>query len=267
MILKLARTLFILTSWWLSVSSFAFSSVPELPKDFKPWRIGVSMPSFYPVKVSKAYGVNEKQDWTVLMHNHMSYMGASQLSNVRSAIPDYDGFGLPLIPGSSMLRQIGRMEQLPDTIYLYWVSLFNQRFFVTQYQIPEEVKQRMMIPHPISYNETRSCYETYLYFGLMPNGQAKIWQGGCDGFTFIEEVPPTREMQKDTSGHDAEAYYRNYHDKLQQRASSEGITLDPIPWEKVNHVFYYDEEIAYQANLERMRQKSAEIIRRNAENK
>ena len=268
MILKLARTLFILTSWWLSVSSFAFSSVPELPDDFFPWRIGISMPSFYPAKVTKAYAVNEEQDWTVLMHNHMTYMGSSQLKVVRGIIPEYDGFGLPLAPSFSILKQLNKTKQLPDTIYLYWVSLYNQRFFLTKYDIPQKVKNRMMIPYPRSYNNTRSCYKTELYFGLLPNGNAKVWLAGCHrNFEFIEEVEPTAELDKDTSGHTAEVYYHEYYDDLKSRAESEGVTLDPIPWEKVNHVFYYDKEKAYERNLERMKQQSADIIRQNAENK
>ncbi len=267
MTLKLAGILFFLTCSWGSFSCLAFSSVPELPKDFRPWQIGITMPSFYPARVTKAYGVNESQDWTVLMHNHFTYMSSSRLKVIRGMIPEYDGYGLPLMPSFSRLKQIGRMKQLPDTIYLYWVSIYNQRFFVTKYQLPEKIKQKMLVPHPVSFNSTRSCYQTYIYFGLLPNGHAKVWLGGCDNFTFIEEVKPTMEMDKDTSGHTAEVYYHEYYDDLKSRAESEGVTLDPIPWEKVNHVFYYDKEKAYERNLERMKQQSAEIIRKNAENK
>ncbi len=240
-------------SGFFSVGSYAFSTVPELPEDFKEWQIGIVMPSFYPVRVTKAYGVNHKQDWTVLMHNHMSFMQSSELETVTGMIPDYDGFGLPLAPGYSLLKQIGSTKQLPDTIYLYWASLYNQRFFVTEYTVPKAIKEKMLIGYPISYNETRSCYETYLYFGLLPNGHAKVWQGGCNRFSFIEEVPPTLELDKDSKGHTADAYYRDFYGAVVERAQKAGVKLDPIPWEKLNKVFIYDKQKAIDAYLERMK--------------
>ncbi|MEW4560819.1 DUF2931 family protein, partial [Vibrio cholerae] len=41
------------------------------------WRVGVTMPSFYPVNVTRVYGVNNKEDWTVLIHNFMTFVSDS----------------------------------------------------------------------------------------------------------------------------------------------------------------------------------------------
>ena len=60
------------------------------------WRIGYAMSSLYPAKVTKAYGVNEDQDWTSFVHNDMHFMTRTDLKRVKRVEPDYDGFGLIL---------------------------------------------------------------------------------------------------------------------------------------------------------------------------
>lgn len=100
------------------------------------------MPSFYPVNVTRVYGVNNKEDWTVLIHNFMTFVSDSDISYIHQIFPDYDGFGLPHALGITSRSQIGvGTTQLPDTLYMYWVSLFDTKFYVTKYEIPDNVKQ------------------------------------------------------------------------------------------------------------------------------
>ncbi|EJL6291356.1 DUF2931 family protein, partial [Vibrio cholerae] len=58
------RLFLILSIVLLSACSSNAASVPG-----KAWYVGVTMPSFYPVKITQIYGVNEKENWTVLIHN------------------------------------------------------------------------------------------------------------------------------------------------------------------------------------------------------
>lgn len=79
------------------------------------------MPSFYPVRVTQVYGVNNKEDWTVLIHNFMTFVSDSDVEYIRNRFPDYDGFGLPHALGITSRNQIGTgTNHLPDTLYVYW---------------------------------------------------------------------------------------------------------------------------------------------------
>uniref|UniRef100_UPI0011ED7E8C DUF2931 family protein n=1 Tax=Vibrio cholerae TaxID=666 RepID=UPI0011ED7E8C len=51
------------------------------------WRVGVTMPSFYPVRVTQVYGVNNKEDWTVLIHNFMTFVSDSDVEYIRNRFP------------------------------------------------------------------------------------------------------------------------------------------------------------------------------------
>ena len=96
-------------------SSYA-GPIPE-----KAWSVSVAMPSFYPVKVTQAYGVNEAQNWTSPLHSFSHFMRISDLKNVQGWLPEYDGFGLPVHSFAMNTRgeQIIKIKLPPDTLYLY----------------------------------------------------------------------------------------------------------------------------------------------------
>ncbi|MBT2916367.1 DUF2931 family protein, partial [Vibrio anguillarum] len=87
----------------------------------------VSIPSFYPVKVTQAYGVNEAQNWTSPLHTFSQFMRISDLKNVQGWLPEYDGFGLPVhsFAMNTQGEQVVKIKLPPDSLYLYWVSLIN----------------------------------------------------------------------------------------------------------------------------------------------
>jgi len=239
--MKLILALFLLLFFFVNQAR-AFTHLPELPDDLKAWRVGITMSSFYPVEINRIYGVNESEDWTSLLHNHSSRrsLAASRFSNVRVDFPEYDGFELYLGPPVSYIRQIAETSHLPDTVYLYWTSLFNQRFFVTQFHLSEQLKAKMMIQKQFFYDNRMSCYENDLVFGLLPNGQAKVWLSGCATYTFIDEIAPVKERNKSIDGRDAESYRKGWeYQDILERAKSENATIDPIPWERVNQVVTY----------------------------
>ncbi|MDE1323983.1 DUF2931 family protein [Vibrio aestuarianus] len=222
-------------------SSYA-GPIPE-----KAWSVSVSMPSFYPVKVTLAYGVNENENWTSLLHSFTPQsFSNSELSNARKKLPNYDGFGLPLHAISITSRyQIGGTNHLPDSVYLYWVSLVNTQFYVTKYIVPESIKQLMAKQD--SYTRANGfvvnpCYRTDFVFGLLPNGQAKVWLRGCGETVYLAELAPDKVMDRDSNGFTADTYKEaSYLGRIHQRAKDAGVSIAPIPWDKVNKVYSMEE--------------------------
>ncbi|HGF7230886.1 DUF2931 family protein [Vibrio cholerae] len=205
------------------------------------WSISVTMPSFYPANVTQVYGVNDKENWTALLHGYLHTMRNSELKRIQERFTDYDGFGLSLL-NTTMGVQIGTgTTHLPDTLYLYWVSLFDTKFYVTKYEIPTSVKQ--LIATKTTYTRrdgaiVDSCYRAEFIFGLLPNGQAKVWLDGCGETIYLTELAPDQILDRDSNGVKFDSYRKSssFAD-VQQRAKDAGVELEPIPWDKVNKVY------------------------------
>ncbi|MDE1237008.1 DUF2931 family protein [Vibrio aestuarianus] len=223
-------------------SSYA-GPIPE-----KAWSVSVSMPTFYPVSVTQAYGVNDAQDWTSPLHAFSQFMRISAFENIKKELPDYDGFGLPIHPFAMNRRgdQVMRIKLPPDTLYLYWVSLINTQFYVTKYTVSEDVKS-LMAQKSLYQNRDGSlgnvCYRTEFVFGLLPNGQAKVWLRGCGEIIYLTELAPDKVMDRDSHGFGAEKYKQpgSSLERIHQRAKDAGVLIDPIPWDKVNKVYSMEE--------------------------
>ncbi|WP_413081943.1 DUF2931 family protein [Vibrio paracholerae] len=209
------------------------------------WSISVTMPSFYPIDVTQAYGVNNKDDWTVLLHGYMHTMRNSELDRIQGRFPDYDGFGLPLARYTRGVQIGTGTTRLPDTLYLYWVSLFDTKFYVTKYEIPDNVKQ--LVATKTTYTKWNGfivdpCYRAEFIFGLLPNGQAKVWLSGCSETIYLTELAPDQTPDRDSNGFKADTYKESsYLRNIQQRAKDAGVELEPIPWDKVNKVYSINE--------------------------
>ncbi|WP_217535503.1 DUF2931 family protein [Vibrio cholerae] len=205
------------------------------------WSISVTMPSFYPANVTQVYGVNDKENWTALLHGYLHTMRNSELKRIQERFTDYDGFGLSLL-NTTMGVQIGTgTTHLPDTLYLYWVSLFDTKFYVTKYEIPTSVKQ--LIATKTTYTRrdgaiVDSCYRAEFIFGLLPNGQAKVWLDGCGETIYLTELAPDQILDRDSNGVKFDSYRKSssFAD-VQQRAKDAGVELESIPWDKVNKVY------------------------------
>ena len=215
-----------------------------LPGD--PWAVSIVMPSFYPVKVTQAYGISNSKDWTIpLIGLHQQYMETSKIDYVRKAFPGYDGFGFPVSPVTSLRgRQIGLgTNHIPDSIYIYWTSLINVRFFVTKYDVTPKVKELMATE--LYYRRSDGskglpCYRTNLFFGLLPNGKTKVWLRGCEQLIYLAELDPAREKDRDQNGTTADEYRQGptpTPQRVRQRGIDAGISTIPIPWEKVGKIY------------------------------
>ncbi|EEO02095.1 hypothetical protein VCA_001061 [Vibrio albensis VL426] len=203
------------------------------------------MPSFYPANVTQVYGVNDKENWTALLHGYLHTMRNSELKRIQERFTEYDGFGLSLL-NTTMGVQIGTgTTHLPDTLYLYWVSLFDTKFYVTKYELPTSVKQ--LIATKTTYTRrdgaiVDSCYRAEFIFGLLPNGQAKVWLDGCGETIYLTELAPDQILDRDSNGVKFDSYRKSssFAD-VQQRAKDAGVELEPIPWDKVNKVYSINE--------------------------
>ncbi|TFH89960.1 DUF2931 family protein [Vibrio ouci] len=211
------------------------------PDDMPEWRVSVSSSSLFPTKVTKSYGTNHQENWTSQLHAFSQFMAKSDMRNVKKWLDGYDGYGLPLHT-FTMVRgvQVSGRKSLPDEVNLYWTSLANTQFYVTRFDLDEKIKRIMASKD--SYigrsGDEISCYRTEIVFGLLPNGQAKVFLKGCGELIYLTELKPEKVMDKDAQGFSAEDYIKlSYLTRIQKRAEVAGATLDPIPWDKVNKVY------------------------------
>ncbi|MEF1254985.1 DUF2931 family protein [Vibrio sp. M260112] len=221
----------------------AFSRVPDVPEDMPKWRVGYAMSTLYPVKVTQAYGVNDSRGWTSFIHNDVLFFGRTELKEMRKYAPNYDGYSIALGIPVEIKSQVAPTSVLPDSIYLYWASVTNQRFFATKFDLTPKMKTVMSTKEPfIRFDGFNThCYRSDIVFGFLPNGNTKVWLDGCGEYKFVTELEPVEEFDMDTFGNDAEIIRDNYSEDMAERAKQLGATLDPIPWEKVNKVYSKEE--------------------------
>ncbi|ENM3922341.1 DUF2931 family protein, partial [Vibrio cholerae] len=83
-----------------------------------------------------------------------------------------------------------------------------------------------------------SCYRAEFIFGLLPNGQAKVWLDGCGETIYLTELAPDQILDRDSNGVKFDSYRKSssFVD-VQQRTKDAGVELEPIPWDKVNKVY------------------------------
>ncbi|WP_063337724.1 MULTISPECIES: DUF2931 family protein [unclassified Marinomonas] len=231
--------------FFLSLSFFTlagcnyFDKEEPFPEGFRYWEVHVISPSYYPVMIDEAYGVNEKEDWTLYVTGFGGHTWAkSELNNARKKIPDYDGFGLPLHVISTTSGSQSGTRTLPESIYIYWASLAEGKFYVNKFDLTLDMREAMMTddPETLSNGNISHCYQKDIAVGLLPGGKMKVWRLGCNKFTFMGEVSAAKEFESYPSNID---YYEAMQKKAEKRAADNDVELFPIPYEKVDQVFEY----------------------------
>ncbi|EKO3367640.1 DUF2931 family protein [Vibrio fluvialis] len=235
----------------LYACSLNASSLPD-----RPWTVSVTTPSAYPVSVTQAYGVNDEEDWTSLLHNFSQFMRISDFKNISPRFEGYDGYGLPIADyAMNQQRQITPIKLPPNELYIYWTSLINTKFFVTKYEIPSNVRE--LVGRKGQYRNwdgtlEGDCYRTEFVFGLLPDGNAKIYLRGCGEIVFLKDLAANRILDKDANGASAEMYINgSVLGRIHKRAADQGVSLDPIPWDKVNKVYAKEPIISLEEALAR----------------
>ncbi|MGD8233073.1 DUF2931 family protein [Vibrio sp. TRT 1302] len=217
----------------------SFNRGSSVPEDMPAWRIGYAMSTLYPAEVTQAYGVNDSRDWTSFIHNDVLFFGRTEPQKVIKYYPNYDGYSIALGIPVTTKSQIMPTNVLPDSVYLYWASVTNQRFFATKFDLTPKMKKVMSTKEPFTRFDgfKTHCYRSDIIFGFLPNGNTKVWLDGCGEYKFVTELEPIKELDMDTFGNVAEAYQADYGESMIERAKQLGATLDPIPWDKVNKVY------------------------------
>lgn len=199
---------------------------------FLPWRIGAAISYEFPASVLEAYGVNESDDWTSMMlpYGNLTTSSRLNLENYkRYSYQEYDGLKLVL---DSFLNftpnQTGLgIKTLPDELYVYWWVKNSGVQYATVVEVTPKIKAAVTkaYPHPSWRFEGENCYQTDFIFGLLPDGRAKLWLKGCRIYTYVGEYQPTKVMPP---------------------ADPSKIRNKPIPWDKVNQVWYDKEKYKMQ---------------------
>ncbi len=236
------NNILIFASIILTLSGCAKQDFPE-DDMFSPWRIGAAIPYGYVSTVIEAYGVNYTKDWTSLMlpYGNLGSESRLNLQNARENLnAEYDGYGLPLTFFTNFTpKQIGfGIKTLPEELYMIWYSLYDTTKYATVIPVTPEIKAAMLKPytHHSERLKGRNCYQTNFIFGLLPHGKVKLWLEGCRRYTYIGEFEPTRSMPDQVN-----PFGSNEHNPTYKLAKKEGLTIDPIPWNKVNKVWYNKE--------------------------
>ncbi|PSV40244.1 hypothetical protein C9J41_10740 [Photobacterium sp. GB-50] len=212
----------------------------RVPDEVPDWTVGYAMPSFYPVRVTKAYGINTQEDWTSILHTHSQFMTVSDFKRIKGFLPNYDGYGMPLRSYSTIAyyEQIMKTNHLPDKVVLYWTSLFDAKFYITELDVTPKMKALMYTQqhHVESDGIKRTCYQSQFDFGFLPNGQVKVWLEGCGKYTYVTELSPTSMPDTDYNSITSKQYFQAT-EYVKKRAKKAHATLTPIPWDKVNKVY------------------------------
>ncbi|WP_185067094.1 DUF2931 family protein [Vibrio ponticus] len=210
----------------LLVGAVSCSSQPKYIEDerFRPWRIGAAISYHFPAFVYEAYGVNYSEDWTSLMLSYTNLTSGTRLNldYMRDyAHNDYEGFALPLHPLINYTpSQLGLgTKTLPEELYIYWRVSNSKIKYATVVEVSNEIKAAMTraYPHPSWRFKGQNCYQTDFLFGLLPDGRAKLWLRGCDIYTYIGTYQPSKSMPS---------------------PYAEEAENNPIPWDKVDKVWY-----------------------------
>jgi hypothetical protein len=236
----------------LAFSAFGCSSSLKVPDDMQPWELYIAMPSFYTVKVLELYGVNNTEDWTRPTHGYGLARNRAELSNVKRGLPitddagnDYDGLGIPLSLNANMpaVQIGGGVARPPESIYANWVSLYDKKLYITKIDLPQKVIQYMYKKHMYTLKRANKgakpqvCYQNSVTLGFLPNGHVKVWLTGCGKFTYIMDQAPDAMFDKPTISFDPEMYSES-EAYLKKIAKEAGIITQPVPWDKVNKVYW-----------------------------
>nr|WP_319020564.1 DUF2931 family protein [Vibrio litoralis] len=140
----------------------------------------MTTPSFYNVEVSQAYGINEQEDWTSVLFSYSQLSNFNNLKNIQQWFPNYDGFGIALNPGAGVApAQIGGTNHLPDSIYVYWTSMHDLKFYVTKFDLSDKIKALMLKKNLINMQEVIFLAISIIFhWGCYPMVMLKC---GCRG--------------------------------------------------------------------------------------
>lgn len=210
----------------------------QLPEDAPTWEVSIFCSSLYPVTIQKIHAINITKDWTKILMGSGDGIWLTRSSQIKEIFPNYKGYGIPLyFKFASVFNQPDYSDELPEIIYIYWTSISNTRFFITQLKIDKEFVNNMKTKIYFERGKS-SCYPSNIDFGLLPDGSAKVWLSCAGRYRYIGKIGYSKELKEDSNGHGPEDY-KEEQQKIKERANYFGVNLFPIPIDKIDKTYIY----------------------------
>ncbi len=208
-------------------------------KDGHTWSIYATAPFYYGVEVEHISTVNQAQNW-VTSHLHLQRPSRSKeewITYAKVEDWEFDPFGFELYGNNvNSAQAIYPKVNAPEKVFIAWLSLAEGKYYRLNYSLSPELRQTMQ--HNLLYKDKGGLgCGSILLFGFIPGGEANVWLDACGKYTFIERVKaqwgPLDEAY-DSRGMDS--FYPMLIEEHRERAEADGVTLFPIPPERLEHM-------------------------------
>ncbi|MBE7216090.1 DUF2931 family protein [Shewanella benthica] len=209
-------------------------------KDGSTWRIYATAPFYYDVYVEQVNTYNDNLGWAT-SHTRLNRSYDSRAERIKEAKFShwtFDPFSLELYGNYvNSAQTISPKVNAPEQVFIAWLSLAEGKYYQLDYFLSPELRQTML--HNLLYKDKDGLgCGSILLFGFIPGGEANVWLGACGKYTFIERV-------KALMGPFDESYFGKGHQsrlypglirRQKERAEADGVTLFPIPPERLEHM-------------------------------
>jgi hypothetical protein len=105
---------------------------------------------------------------------------------VNAGVPSYTGKTEGWHQGAGSTKPATNVD-LPERIFVRWQSLVEQKTYKIGIEIPQWVRDEMVMPHRIWCEPAKRemlLYRDTINLGMAPGGIVKVWYGGtCLGYT------------------------------------------------------------------------------------
>lgn len=208
-------------------------------EDIPPWEVSIAMPMYYPIQTLDVYGINKEEDWTIpLIGLQLASKNNSDFKYVRNQFSQqkYDGYGVLLadfVNGHAV--QAGGTSVPPDSIYVKWVSLYDNTLYYTKIDLSKNVRKFMTHKNYIKGRKS-PYYINSIVLGFLPNGNVKVWLYGYGKYFYIKEQGPEQKIKTKVPNKYDPGKYNNVIARLIDNANKENYKIVPVPWGKIEEV-------------------------------
>lgn len=207
-------------------------------KDGLNWHVYVTAPFYYDVYVEQINGINQSQDWiTSHLQLRRKYdTKAKRIDYAKYKGWAFDPFGFELYGNYVNSAQIiGTKVTPPEQIFIPWLSLVEGKYYQLTYDLNPETQAKILAGNLKKEKGGLGC-SAGLIFGFVPGGEANIWLELCHKYIFLERVQALKSMDQawDTRGMDYA--YPRLISRHKAQAEADGVTLFPIPPERLEHM-------------------------------
>ena len=203
------------------------------------WHIYATAPYYYDVYIERINGINETQDWVT---SHLQLRRKYSSKEERIAYAKYknwafDPFGLDLYGRYVNSGQAIKYKvNAPERVFIAWLSLAEGQFYQMVYYLSAELRQAILHNNLNKDQGGLDC-SSVLLFGFIPGGDVNVWLSACGKDTFIERVKAQiGPLDEAYDKRNMDLYYPNLIKRMQKKAEADGVTLFPIPPERLAHM-------------------------------